>query len=108
VVQHLSPGFIHNTSPVTAERAFLSAAAPAIIENEATLGLSYHLSKKSTFNMAFQYGFENSVTGPWISPGYVIPTNPLGVIPDTSVTHTMSTMMISVGMTVNFADLTKK
>jgi long-chain fatty acid transport protein len=101
-------GFVHNTSPVTAEKAFFSAAAPAIIENEATLGLSYKLTKKSTFNMAFQYGFKNSVTGSFLHPSAVSVANPTGALPNTSVTHTMSTMMVSVGMTVNFADLSKK
>ncbi len=101
-------GFVHNTNPVSKERAFLSSAAPAIIENEATAGFSYRFSKKSTFNMAFQYGFENSVTGAMLSPGLASQTNPLGVVPNSSVTHTMSTMMVSFGITVNFEDLSKK
>ncbi len=104
----LRGGFVHNTSPVSEEHAFLSAAAPAIIENEATLGLSYRLSKKATFNMAMQYGFQNSISGAWLSPVMVSDSNPLGAVPDTNVTHTMSTMMISMGVAINFADLSKK
>ncbi len=102
-------GYTYNTNPIDPELAFFSVSAPAVITNAIQMGLSYIASDKIQLNAMYHHGFGEETSGNLMSP---VPTayggpwdaqnNPLGKIPGTNVSYTMSTDLIMFGLTYKF------
>jgi long-chain fatty acid transport protein len=86
-------GYSYNENPVKDEVAFFNTAAPAIIQQRLGGGFSYVAGDRVTLEAALQYGFKNSIEGPWEIPGF-------GPAPGTSVKHELATFIAVVGVNV--------
>jgi len=94
-------GYTHSTNPIKDELAFFSIPATAVIENAIQLGLGYNVNDKLGFNAVYHYGFsDNGSKGQLLSPASITVNNPLGAIPNSSVSYKMETSMFQV--TVNY------
>ena len=86
-------GYSFNENPVKDEVAFFNTAAPALIQHRLGGGFSYHAGDRVTLEAALQYGFKNSIEGPWEMPGF-------GPVPGTSVKHELATFIAVFGVNV--------
>jgi long-chain fatty acid transport protein len=109
-------GYTYSSNPIPEELTFFSVPATAIIKNAFQFGLSYELSEKFILSGLFHYGDSGgSTSGPMLNPKpdedlnmdgmpegpWNASTNPLGEIPDSTVSYDMTTSMIMVGFTYN-------
>jgi len=101
-------GYTNNTNPVKDELTFYSVSAPAVVTNAAQIGLGYTFGKLDV-NVVYHKGFRGKGSkgtllnptpdqdfdgngfpdGPWNAD-----TNPLGIVPGSSVSYDMETSMI--------------
>lgn len=96
-------GYTYSGNPINTELAMFSAPAPAVIKNAFQLGLGYELSDKVTLNAVYHYGTSGgSTAGQLLSPLAVTGSNPYGALPGTSVSYSMTTSMIMVGLNYTF------
>ena len=96
-------GYTYSSNPITDELAFFSTPATAIIENAFQFGFSYEASENLRLDAVYHYGSSGDATsGPMLSPQAVTPSDPLGVVPGTSVSYEMTTSMIMVGFSYTF------
>jgi len=99
-------GYTYSTNPIPNELAFFNVSATAVIENAFQFGLSYEISDQVTIDGLYHYGTSGGATeGQLLNPGYISPDDPLGKVPDSSVSYEMTTSLISVGVSWR---LTKK
>jgi len=99
----LRVGYTSSTNPISNEQAMFSSPAPAIIKNAFQLGLGYEFSDKVTLNAVYHYGTSGgSTAGQLLSPLAVTGSNPYGAIPGTSVSYSMTTSMIMLGLNYTF------
>ena len=88
-------GYEFNTDPIDSSTAFFNVASPLIIQDIASVGLSFAVRENVILSAAYLHGFENSVSGPFQVPG-------VGPIPGTSVTSRVSADAAVVGVTVRY------
>lgn len=99
----LRVGYTYSTNPINNELAMFSAPAPAIIKSAFQLGLGYEFSDKMTLNAVYHYGTSGgSTAGQLLSPQAVTGSNPYGAIPGTTVSYSMTTSMIMLGLNYKF------
>lgn len=95
----LRVGYTYNTSPISKELVFFSTPATAVIKNAFQAGVGYEISERITVNGVYHYGTSSGTTqGEMLSPRAVTPTNPYGAMPGTSVSYSMTTSMVMVGL----------
>lgn len=90
----LRAGYSWNENPISNSQTSANAASPLIIQNTVSLGASYQLSDSFMVSMAYMHCFENSISGPIVLPG--------GVVPGSSVTSTAAADSLLIGATVKF------
>lgn len=96
-------GYTFSSNPITEELAFFSVSAPAIVKNAFQVGLSYEFSDKFSIDGVYHFGTSGEATsGELLSPMAVTPTNPLGALPGTSVSYTMNTSLVMLGLSYKF------
>lgn len=61
----LRAGYNLGESPVDEESAFASVAAPAVVEEIATLGVGYRVDERLAIDVTYWHGFENEVSTPF-------------------------------------------
>ena len=95
-------GYNYGPSPIPSDQQFFNVFAPAIVENHITAGLGISLTSVITINVAYYHAFENSQSGPFISPGN--PGRPPinQPIPGTKVTNHLSEDSISAQVALRF------
>ena len=86
-------GYSFNQNPIDDEVTFFNTPSPAIIQHRLSGGFSYVVSPKVTASLAAQYGFENSIKGPWVHPQF-------GALPPTEVECGLSTFFVVFGIDV--------
>ena len=94
----LRVGYTYSSNPIKPELAFFSTPATAIIKNAYQFGFGYELNDNLTLNAVYHHGDSGDATeGPMYNPMMAGPTNPLGAIPGSSVSYTMTTDLIMAG-----------
>ncbi len=108
-------GYTYNSSPIKSELTFFSIPATAVINDAAQIGLGYTVNDKFELNVLYHHGFrgkgskgtllsprpdidangDGNPDGPWNAT-----TNPLGIVPGSSVSYKMETSMVQ--LTVNY------
>jgi long-chain fatty acid transport protein len=91
----LRAGYSYNQDPVRDSLAIFSLAAPTIIEHTLYVGASYRVTDALSLSLAYVHAFENSVTGPYVTPL-------TGPIPGSSFQNTVSVDTFLIGATVRF------
>ncbi|MBT8271287.1 MAG: outer membrane protein transport protein, partial [Bacteroidia bacterium] len=114
----LRVGYTYSSNPIPDQLTFFSVPATAIIKNAYQFGLSYEVSDNLRLDGVFHYGDSGGSTegtllspvpdqdfnmdgfpdGPWNAD-----TNPLGVIPESSVSYDMTTSMVMFGLSYTFS-----
>ena len=90
----LRTGYSWNQNPISDSQSAANAASPLIIENMISFGASYQVTDSFLLSLAYMHGFENSISGPYVTP--------LGTVPGSSVTSTTSVDSLLFGATVKF------
>ncbi len=94
----LRAGYTYSSNPIKPELAFFSTPATAIIKNAYQFGFGYEFSDKLTLNAVYHHGASNGATsGSMYNPMMASPTNMLGEIPGSNVSHEMTTDLIMAG-----------
>jgi long-chain fatty acid transport protein len=88
-------GYSYNQDPVQDSLSMFNVASPTIIEHTVYLGASYRVTDALSLSLAYVHAFENSVSGPYITPL-------TGPIPGTSVQSTVAVDTVLLGATVRF------
>ncbi len=108
-------GYTYSSNPITDELAFFSIPATAVIRDAGQIGFGYQVNDKFEINAVYHHGFRGRGSkgsllnprpdidangdgfpeGPWNAT-----TNPLGVVPGSSVSYKMETSMVQ--LTVNY------
>ncbi len=57
-------GYTHSDNPVSPQNVTFNILAPGIIENQISVGLTYHITPQNDVTMTYMHGFRNTVTGP--------------------------------------------
>ncbi len=65
----LRAGYSHSDQPVDKDQTFFNILAPAVIEDHATIGMTYILPQGSEISMFYMHAFENEVKGNNSIPG---------------------------------------
>jgi long-chain fatty acid transport protein len=87
-------GYSFNQNPISNSEASANVASPTILENTVYVGASFKLSETLTVSLAYAHAFQNSVEGPLVTP--------LGQVPGSSVTSTVSADTFLFGATVHY------
>ncbi len=95
-------GYTYSQNPLQTETAFFSTSAPAIIQNAVQAGIGYEAGERMTINLGFHYGFAGEISGQLLSPFFIDAGNPYGAIPNSDVTHKMTTSMLLLGVDIAF------
>jgi len=96
-------GYTHSTNPIKDELAFFSTPATAVIENAMQFGLGYRFGEKFKVDAMYHYGFKGEGSkGQLLSPAAITASNPLGAIPNSSVSYKMDTSMIQLTLNYDF------
>jgi long-chain fatty acid transport protein len=90
----LRAGYQFNESPIDSAAAFYNVLSPALVQHHLSCGFSATLPAEWIFSMAYHYGFEHSVSGPWYSPA--------GPIPGTEVKSSLATHILGGGISKQF------
>jgi long-chain fatty acid transport protein len=90
----LRAGYSFNQDPISDSQAFFNVASPTILEHTLYLGASYDVTDAFSLSLAYAHAFQNSVSGPFVSP--------VGATPGTSVTSTVSADTFLLGATIRF------
>ncbi len=85
----LRVGYNYGQNPIHDSESFFNLPAPAIVKHHATVGAGYQFGDHFGLNLAYYHAFENSITGPAISPGAPFSPFPAGPIAGTKVTSKM-------------------
>ena len=78
----LRAGYNYSQNPIEDDLSFINVPAPAIVQHHLTLGLGFQVTRKFDISLGYYRAFENSGTGPFLTPS--------GEIPGTSVTNSLS------------------
>jgi long-chain fatty acid transport protein len=90
----LMMGYTFNDDPIDSAHAFFNVASPSIIENTLSVGATYWVTDSFSLSLAYAHAFQNSVSGPIVTP--------IGAIPGSSVTSVVSADTVVFGGTVLF------
>ncbi len=90
----LMGGYTFNDNPIDDSRSFFNVASPTITENTVSVGLTYRLTDSFSLSVAYGHAFQNSITGPIITP--------LGTVPGSSVANAASGDTVLFGGTILF------
>jgi long-chain fatty acid transport protein len=88
----LRAGYAMGEQPIPESEVLFNILAPGVIEQHATIGLGYEISKGNTLQLAITRAFSNTVTGP----------NPLEVPGKQSISLTMEQWDVEVGYSFGF------
>ncbi|MBI3468715.1 MAG: outer membrane protein transport protein [Planctomycetes bacterium] len=88
-------GYSFNENPIDDSQAFINAASPVIAEHTLYLGASYKLTDAWKVSVAYVHAFENSISGPIVSPA-------AGPLAGTSAKSEMFADALVVGVSVQF------
>ena len=69
----LRAGYNHTDNPIQARDVTFNMIAPGVVQDHATLGFTYGLSKDSELTMAYMHAFRNSVEGPSLFNSFGVP-----------------------------------
>jgi long-chain fatty acid transport protein len=69
----LRAGYNHSDNPIQARDVTFNMIAPGVVQDHATLGFTYALSKDSELTMAYMHAFKNSVQGPSLFNAFGVP-----------------------------------
>lgn len=86
-------GYNFSQNPVPDKLTFFNTPAPAIVQHHATVGFTQSVGKID-FAVTYYHAFQNSISGPWVSP--------MGAIPGTSVTSKMAENSVTFGFGKSF------
>ncbi len=100
----LRVGYTYSSNPIDPQLAFFSSPATAVIKNAFQFGFSYPLTDNLMLNGVYHHGTsgKDDTSGPLLNPMMASPTNPYGAIPGTSISYSMKTDLIMVGVTYKF------
>ena len=87
-------GYSYNTNPIPNENTLFNAASPVILQHTLYAGASYKVTPAFVLSMAYAHAFDNSITGPLVTPA--------GPVPGSSVTSQVSADTFMFGATVKF------
>jgi long-chain fatty acid transport protein len=91
----LRGGYTYNQNPIKNSEAFYNIASPLLYEHMLSTGFSLQANSKLSFNTAYSYVFENSRTGPLVSPL-------LGPIPGSTMVNSLNAHFLSFGIAVSY------
>ncbi|WP_372758004.1 OmpP1/FadL family transporter, partial [Mariniflexile sp.] len=96
-------GYTYSSNPIPEEITFFNIPATAIIKNAYQVGFSYIVNDSWKIDAVYHYGSSNGATeGNLLSPTMISASNPLGAIPNSSVSYDMTTSMIQFGLSYTF------
>jgi len=96
-------GYTYSSNPIKDELTFFSTPATAVVENAGQIGFGYKFNDKIELNALYHYGFRgDGASGSLLSPSAITSANPLGKIPNSSVSYDMETSMIQLTLNYNF------
>jgi long-chain fatty acid transport protein len=87
-------GYTFNTNPISNANATFNIASPLVYQHELAVGASYRLTPACSVSVAYYHIFDNSVTGPFVTPA--------GPIPGSSLTAGAVADSLSLGLSVRF------
>jgi long-chain fatty acid transport protein len=90
----LRMGYNFNQNPIDSMSSSSNVASPTIIQHSLSVGATYSLTDCFSLSMAYAHAFQNSVSGPLLTP--------FGEIPGTSITSVVSADTFVIGATLKF------
>ena len=90
----LRAGYSWNENPISNSQSSANVATPLILQNTVSVGASYQLTDSFLVSMAYMHCFENSISGPLVTPA--------GPVPGSSVTNSTAADSLIIGATVKF------
>ncbi len=90
----LRAGYTYNQNPIKNSESFFNIASVLIYQHMLSAGATWNVSDRLAVNMAYSYMPQISRTGPVVLP--------VGAIPGSSVTNTLSTHFLSLGVAARF------
>jgi long-chain fatty acid transport protein len=87
-------GYTFNPNPIPDRNSVFNVASAPLYEHVLYLGASYKVSEALALSASYFHAFQNSITGPFVTPA--------GAVPGTSVTSRVSTDALTAGVTVRF------
>jgi long-chain fatty acid transport protein len=87
-------GYTYNPNPIPDRNSVFNTQSAPLYEHVVYLGASYRMSEAWTLSASHFHAFENSSTGPIVTPA--------GAVPGTSVTSKVSTDGLTAGLSVQF------
>jgi long-chain fatty acid transport protein len=87
-------GYSYNQDPISDAQTSFNVASSTILEHTIYCGFSYHVSDALSVSLAYAHGFQNSISGPIVTPA--------GTIPGSNVGLTTSADLLVLGVTVKF------
>jgi long-chain fatty acid transport protein len=90
----LRAGYAFNQNPISPAVAAFNAASPAVIQHSLSVGASYKISGALTLALAYSHNFDNSVSGPLVTP--------FGTFPFIRIKDQASADYLLFGLTVDF------
>ena len=87
-------GYAFSQNPIDALHVSANVASPTIVQHTLSVGASCRVSDCLRLDVAYVHGFQNSATGPLVTP--------LGVVPGTAITSVVSADTFAVGATLRF------
>ncbi len=87
-------GYSYNQNPIDDAVSAFNVASPPIYQHVFASGASYQISDALKVSLAYVHAFENSITGPFVSP--------LGPVPGTTVRTKLSADALVLGASVQF------
>jgi long-chain fatty acid transport protein len=87
-------GYTFNPNPIPDAVSVFNVTSPTIYEHVLYLGASYKLTPDCTLSVAYFHAFDNSITGPIVTPR--------GAVPGSSVTSDVVTDSFIAGVNVQF------
>jgi long-chain fatty acid transport protein len=87
-------GYTFNPNPIPDRNSVFNVASAPLYEHVVYLGASYKLTEALALSASYFHAFQNSITGPFVTPA--------GAVPGTSVTSKVSTDALTAGLAVRF------
>jgi long-chain fatty acid transport protein len=69
----LRAGYSYNQNPIQERLVFFNVFAPAVYQHVFNLGASMQLTQSIVASLTWVHGFDNTVDGPYLSPGGAVP-----------------------------------
>jgi long-chain fatty acid transport protein len=87
-------GYSYNQDPISDSQTSFNVASSTILEHAIYCGFSYQVSDALSLSLAYAHAFQNSISGPLVTPA--------GAVPGSSVGLTTSADLLVLGLTVKF------